>query len=83
MAVSASRLALIDDRVLDEEDTETRDLEQALHWLRTYAELLALAVRLQAEQPGEMAGLRLQAEMYGRRLEIWKERARTIADRYP
>jgi hypothetical protein len=83
MAVSASRFALIDDTVLDEEDAETRDLEQALRWVRTYAELLTLAVRLQAERPVQVDSLRRQAEMYGRRLQLWKDRCRTIADRYP
>ena len=63
MAVSTSRFALIDDTVLNEEDPETRDLEQALRWVRTYAELLAFAVRLHAEQPAPSVGLRRQAEM--------------------
>ena len=81
MAVSTSRFALIDDTVLNEEDPETRDLEQALRWVRTYAELLTFAVRLQAEQPAPSMGLRRQAEMYTRRLTLWKERCRAIADR--
>jgi predicted NAD/FAD-binding protein len=81
--VSASRFALIDDTVLDEEDPETRDLEQALRWTRTYAQLLTFAVRLQADQPSAVESLRRQAEMYSRRLQLWKDRCQAIADRYP
>jgi hypothetical protein len=77
------RFALIDDTVLDEEDPETRDLEEAMRWTTTYAQLLVLAVRLQADRPSEIESLGRQAEMYARRLQLWKERSQAIADRYP
>ena len=78
-----SSFALIDDRVLDEEDDDTRDLEQALRWVRVYAGLLSLALKMQAEPAGYTDGLKQQADLYSRRLALWKERSQIIADRYP
>jgi hypothetical protein len=83
MVASVSEYALIDDCVLDTEDPDTLDLEQALRWVQTYAQLLALSVMVQAEHRGQIDGLARQAEMYSRRLAFWKERSKAIADRFP
>lgn len=83
MVASVSSFALIDDVLLDGKDPDSMDLEQALRWIRTYAELLDLSVRFQAEQPRQIAPLTKQADRYGRRLAFWKTRCRAIVARYP
>ncbi|HVH64937.1 MAG TPA: hypothetical protein VM674_02800 [Candidatus Acidoferrum sp.] len=83
MVANIASFALVDDAVLDGEDLDTMDLEQALRWIHTYAQLLDLSVRLQAEQPRQIGALKKQADMYGRRLGFWKIRCQVIAERYP
>lgn len=82
-AATPETFALIDDAVLDGEDLTTMELESALRWVSVYANLLRTAVRLRSTTQASNEGLRRQAEMYARRLELWKARAAAIADRYP
>jgi hypothetical protein len=75
--------ALLDDAVLDGEDLGTTDLETALRWVSVYAELLRTALVLRSRAQPSSETLRQQADMYGRRLLLWKARASEIAERFP
>lgn len=75
--------AMIDDQVLDGEDPTTTNLEDAIHWTQVYADLLRLAVKIQAERRSDSLTLQQQVDLYGRRLTFWKTRCREIAERYP
>ncbi len=79
----ATSFAIIDDQILDGEDLTTTKLEDAVHWTQVHAELLRLSVRIRAERQSDSDALLRQAEMYGRRLALWKTRCREIAERYP
>src|SRR5437879_6388200 len=79
------------DRLLEGENSSTTDLEDALHWLRVYEDLLAFKGRL-LQSAGEVAPemdeiareevgktdlaiLAAEAARLERRLRFWRERA--------
>ncbi len=76
-------VALIDEDSLDEGDADSRDLDQAFRWVTVYAELLSVALKTQADQQTPADVLRKQVDLYARRLALWKDRCRAIANRYP
>ncbi len=83
MVTAPADVVLIDGKILDEEVDDSRDLEQAFRWVTVYAELLRIALKRQADQHTPADVLRKQVDLYGRRLALWKDRCRVIADRYP
>ncbi len=84
------------ERLLDGEVEDTRHVDDALHWVKVYAELLAfkrglLSVAEQrVESMDEVAGdevkktdlkvLLAEAERFERRLEFWRRRAKLLQD---
>ncbi len=74
----ASTFAVIDDQILDVEDPETTQLEDAVHWTRVYAELLRISTSLQAAGRLDSETLQRQADMYRRQLAFRKTRRRRI-----
>ena len=82
------------ERGLPGEDPESPFLEDALHWVRVYEELLNLKHELlkraeevlqsaspeaQAEGGADQALLRAQAARYDVRLEFWRQRAKDLS----
>lgn len=78
------------DRLLEGEDPDTTDPEEAQHWVATYAELLGfkqdvveqaeasaegLRERAQPEAEADLTLLRSERERLLRRHQFWKKRA--------
>jgi hypothetical protein len=70
----ATTFAIIDDQILDGEDSTTTSVEDAAAWTQVYAELLRISFSLQADSRSESETLQQQADMYRRRLTFWKNR---------
>lgn len=81
------KLALLKDEtdeLLEGEDPRTGGLEEAIRWMRVYADLLGKVLRAhQQADPTGLVGPPERVTRLERRLTFWKERCRQIAERYP